>query len=63
LYDKSILLEDFKKYKKSLKQFEAEKEIIIEKQFKKFRNFVAMNKIRYRKINNKEYILQTPEYS
>jgi hypothetical protein len=57
------LLEDFKKYNKSLKQFKAEEEIIIKKQFKKIRNLITINRIRYRKINNKEYILQTPEYS
>ena len=63
LYDKWISLEDFKKYQKYLIEFEKEKEIITEKQFNKFKNFVAINKIQYRKINNKDYILQTPEYS
>ena len=63
LYDNNIKLNDFKIYNDSLKQFEEQKKLIIEKSFKKLRNFVAVNKLKYRKINNKEYILQTPEYS
>lgn len=34
-----------------------------EDRFNKFKNLIAVNKIKYKKINNKNYILETPEYS
>ncbi len=51
----------FNKMMKDLSEIERNE--VLEKQFKKLKNFVAVNKIRYRNINEKEYILLTPEYS
>jgi len=62
-FSKGINKKDIEKYNNALQLFEEQKEKIIEKKIKKIKNFIAVNKIKYRKINNKEYILPTPEYS
>jgi len=63
LFSGNLELSDFKIYNKSIREFEEQKNRIIEKQFKKLRNFVAVNKLKYKKIDNKEYILPTSEYT
>jgi len=55
--------EDIKNYNDWIELFESRKKEIIEQKFKKFKNFVAVNKLKYRKIAKKEYILQTKEFS
>ncbi len=63
IYNWKISLDDFKQYSNDLDALENIKDEHLEKDFRKFRTFIAINKFKYNKINNKEYLLETPEYS
>lgn len=43
--------------------YKANKEKILEKEYKEFKNFVYVNKIKYQNIKNKEYLLVPPKYT
>jgi hypothetical protein len=57
-------LEDFKIYRENILYINnVEKEKILSKQYREIRRFIYKAKPKIEKLNNKEYILATPEYS
>ncbi len=59
----NIDLDILDSYFKWLDYFNKNKNYILEKEFKEFERFVYLNEKTQDKINNKDYILLTPEYS
>jgi hypothetical protein len=64
LYYNNMSLEDFKIYRENILYINnVEKEKILSKQYREIRRFIYKAKPKIEKLNNKEYILATPEYS
>jgi hypothetical protein len=59
----TIELNDFKLYNEDVKNIAVFRKNIEKKSFKLFRNFVIINKLKLKKISEKEFILVTPEYT
>lgn len=58
-----LTLKDFKQYREDSIFLENNKQEIIDSNFKNFKNFVKINELKYKKINNKEFIKYTDDFN